>query len=174
MSNQRIQIGVASYVVARTPRSQNGKSNFTATSVIPSTISLQGKVPNDTDVLGTIGFRFGTTDRNPGEVSNVPDGFVVLNQTTGNAFQSIDGKWCALGSDLDSVNPTLLDRWFSTTPTYAQWGATVGGNEIANEMGYCIVTSDRQIGGVSDAPENFLVYNITNGNTFKSVGGVWT
>ena len=125
MSDQRIQIGIASYVVARTPRSQNGKSNLTATSVIPATVSLQGKVPNETDVLGTMEFRIGTTDRNPGELSYAPEGFVILNQTNGNAFQSIGGKWCALGPNLDDVDPTLLDRWFSTTPTYAQWGATV-------------------------------------------------
>ena len=174
MPNQRIQIGVTSYVVARTPRSQNGKSNLTATSVIPDTISLQGKVPNETDVLGTMKFRIGTTDRNPGEVSHVPEGFVVYNQTNGNAFQSINGKWCALGPNLDDVDPTLLDRWFSTTPTYAQWGATVGGNEISNESGYSIGVTDRTLGEIANAPENFLVLNLTNGNTFKVVGGVWT
>ena len=158
-----------------TTKPQSGKSNITATTIITGTIPLQGNVPNDTHPLGTMMFRIGNTDRNAGEVSNVADGFVVVNSTNGNAFQSINGKWCSLGSgNIDGVDPTFMDRWYSTTPTYAQWGATVGGNEIVNEHGYAIGTSDRTLGEVANAPENFLVLNRTTGVTFKVVGGVWT
>jgi len=170
------QLGISSIVLSQYNVTQSGKSNITATTVITeTTISLQGITPNDTYPLGTMMFRIGVTDRNPGEVSNVTDGFVVVNSTNGNAFQSINEKWCSLGSgNIDGVDPTFIDRWYSTTPTYAQWGATVGGNEIVNEYGYSIGTSDRTLGDAADAPENFLVLNLATGVTFKVVGGVWT
>jgi Concanavalin A-like lectin/glucanases superfamily len=109
-----------------TTKPQSGTSNFTATTVITETIPLQGKVPSDTEPVGTMMFRIGNTDRNPGEASGTAEGFVVANANNGNAFQSINGQWCALGAgNIGGVDPTFIDRWYSTTPTYAQWGAFV-------------------------------------------------
>ena len=132
---ERQQAGVASFVELRVDNSLTGTSNFTATTVITETIPIQGKVPDTawdevppvtTNPVGTMMFRIGTTDRNPGEDSHAAEGFVVYNSTNGFAFQSINGKWCSLGSgNIDGIDPTLIDRWFSTTPTYAQWGAYV-------------------------------------------------
>jgi hypothetical protein len=40
-------------------------------------------------------------------------------------------------------------------------------------LGYRICTSDRPLGEATDAPADFVELNQTNGNVFKSQGGVW-
>lgn len=38
-------------------------------------------------------YRIGNTDRTIGDDSNAPEGFLVLNQTNGNVFESVSGLW---------------------------------------------------------------------------------
>ena len=134
-----------------TTKTQTGVSKATATSVISQSIPLNAKV-------GAMGYRIGTTDRMPGEVSNQPDGFVVLNQSNGNVFQSIGGKWCTLGpiGNLDAIDPTLLPAWKNTVPS--------------GPPGYRVTNTDRT-GSADGYPNGFLILNQTTGSAFTVSGG---
>ena len=155
-----------------TTKTQHGVTNLGApASITPSTIALNGP---------TLMYRIGLSDMDVMALSGVPSGFVSFNQTNGKAFLSVGSPgeeiWTALGAigNLDDFDPTLIPRWDSTLPTYAQPGATVGSNEISNESGYRIGNSDRTIGDdASDVPDGFLVYNQGNKSTFVASGGVW-
>jgi hypothetical protein len=164
MTNVRVSQGISSFVKARTPHTHTGVSKVTATVITPQTIELNGKSPDSTNPLGTMGYRIGVTDRVVGsDASEVPDGFVILNTTTGNVFQNIGGKWFSLGTNFDQVDPTLFPAWNNTIPG-------VGGPGVA----YSVTTSSRTIGdSAAGYPEGFLVLNQCTGTAFVVSGGVW-
>jgi len=155
---KRVQSGKAATVKARTPKTQPGKSNLTATTVVVQDINLNGKVPNSVDLLGTMGYRIGVTDREVGTISNEPEGFVVLNTTNGNVFQTINGEWCSLGpiGNFDGIDDTLLPAWHNTIPS--------------GPPGYRVGATDRS-GAADGYPNGFLVWNQTNGSVFAVSGG---
>jgi hypothetical protein len=151
-----------------TTKTQTGKSHLTATVITPHSISLNGDEPDTDNPLGTMGYRIGTTDRVVGsDASDVPVGFTILNQTNGNVFQNVGGKWYSLGTNFDQVDPTLYPAWNNTTPG-------VGGPGV----GYNTSTSDRS-GSAEGYPNGFLIWNQATGNAFvvsggSLVGGSWT
>ena len=165
-----------------TTKSQHAVTKVGApAAVVPTTIPLNAKnspgSPGITqDHVGSpIMYRIGINDIDDGPATGFPDGFVHFNQTNGKAWQAVGGVWSYWGpvGNLDAIDPTLIDRWYSTLPAYAQSAATVGGNAIQNQSGYRIGVSDRTLGETADAPEGFLVYNQTNSKTFKVQGGMW-
>lgn len=104
-------------------------------------------------------YRIGTTDRVIGQTTDTPENFIVLNETNGNTFKVVAGKWAAGG-----VFPSdLKAAWYGTTP----------GLEATAAFGYRIGMSDRILGNPTNAPEGFLVLNMTNSKVFKAQGGVW-
>lgn len=103
-----------------------------------------------------LGYRIGTSDRILGQATNDPDGFIVLNQTNGNVFEVQGGVWI---TSPDPFPIDLLDAWYAT---------------VEGIVGYRIGTSDRILGESTSVPNGFLVYNMTNGNTWIVSGGVWT
>jgi hypothetical protein len=166
MTNVRVSQGISSFVKARTPQTHTGVSNVTATVITPQTIELNGKSPDSTYPLGTMGYRIGVTDRVVGsDASEVPAGFVVLNTTNGNVFQNIGGEWFALGAidSFDQIDPTLIPAWNNTIP-----GVNGPG------VGYSVTTSERTIGSAATGyPEGFLVLNQCTGHAFVVSGGLW-
>jgi hypothetical protein len=166
MSTIHILFGTSSFVKNRVLETLSGKSNFTATIPISQTTYLDGKVPQTGTNLGTMGYRIGASDRNPGEISNEMEGFVVLNQTNGKVFQTIGGQWCALGSigNLDFLDPTLLPSWYNNIPN----------GPSAYRVG-CFGLDESNYSGAADGyPNGFLVENQSTGNAFVVSGGTET
>jgi hypothetical protein len=114
-------------------------------------IPLNGPAP--------LGYRIGNSDRPVGHAANDPEGFVVLNMSTGAVYTVTSGLWVAGGS----FDANLLAAWYATTTSNAGPG-----------KGYRIGTTDRPIGGATSAPNNFIVLNTTTNATFVASGGVWT
>ncbi len=109
---------------------------------------INGKTP--------LSYRIGTTDRPLGDPAiGYPEGFLVLNTTSGDTFEVSGGVWTSGTMDADQ-----LAAWYATTQAY-------------EAIGYRIGTTDRPLGEPTDAPEGFLVLNTTSGDTFEASGGVW-
>lgn len=153
--------------MSTTSKTQSGVTKLSAfPAIVITTIPLNAPV---------LSYRFAVNDVQRGEQSGAVDGFIHYNQANGNVFYSLGGQWTFLGSvgNLDAFDPTLIDRWGSTLPTYAQPGATVGGNAIQNQSGYRIGTTDRTIGDTANMPDGAMVLNTTNNNCFVVSGGLW-
>jgi hypothetical protein len=104
-------------------------------------------------------YRIGKTDRVIGEDTDSPEDFIVLNETNGNTFKVVGGKWAAGG-----VFPADLR---------AAWYGTTTGKETMTAFGCRIGTTDRVLGGATEAPDGFLVINTTNNKVFRAQSGVW-
>lgn len=111
--------------------------------------SLNGSAPLD--------YRIGSTDRPLAVATDSPEGFIVLNNTTGAAFVVTGGVWADATGTFDA---DLLAAWYATIPA------------ISPDM-YRVGTSDRDI-GPTDSPNGFIVINQTNNSVFQVVGGDWS
>lgn len=113
-------------------------------------IPLNGPAP--------LGYRIGNSNRPVGQAASDPEGFVVLNMSTGEVFTVTAGVWVSGGT----FDTTLLAAWYAATTSNAGPGE-----------GYRIGTTDRPLGQPTTAPEGFLVLNTTTNAVFKSHNGVW-
>jgi hypothetical protein len=150
----QLLFGVATFVENRAAKTLGGVSTFTATTPISQATPLNGE---------TLGYRIGDSDRNPGEVSQESEGFAVLNQTNENVFQTINGKWCALGpiGNLDFLDPNLLPSWRNNIPSGPP-GYRVG----------CFGPDESNYSGTVDGyPNGFLILNQSTGHVFEVQGG---
>jgi hypothetical protein len=158
-----------------------------------ATTTLNGNVGvNDTTIVLTSGTSFPAGSTNAfiqveTEVMNVvaKSGNTLTvkrgqRQTTATSHLSgatvVYKIWTSWGSvgNIDAVDPTLIDRWFNSTPSNPprpRENPDVGpGPGIAYRIG----NSDRTIGQSADgAPDGFLVLNSTNGKVFVVSGGLW-
>jgi hypothetical protein len=89
------------------------------------------------------------------------------------AVYKIWTSWGSIGN-IDAVDPTLIDRWFNSTPTNPLRSRQSPDAGPGPGIAYRIGSSDRQIGASADgAPDGFLVLNSTNGKVFVVSGGLW-
>jgi hypothetical protein len=62
------------------------------------------------DILHGYGYRIGCSDRNIGDATANPDGFIVYNQTNGNCFIAQAGVWI----DGGEFPNTYLQQWYES------------------------------------------------------------